>query len=426
MKQRLLKIAKFALYPLFYLFCLVVFGYLSFPYDQLKDRIIAEFDRMQAKSARRGASSAGVMRLEIDELDSYWVTGVEVTGARLIVPPKVDKKKALPFGGSKAKKADEKPALPSKLIVDRVVARVQILPLLIGNVRINFSAEAFGGTIDGSAPLGAGGGEVEVEFASLNLRDIGPLQQMLQGIPLSGLATGALTLAPKDGKFRKADGTLNAQIDAVKIGGKRKGEDGKTEDVMELQGVALPSVSLGNLIIEASAKDGLLTIDDFGTKGRDFELFGEGKVRLHESWDRAKADLYLKFKFTDSYREKSDAAASLLGKPGDKFEPAIEIAPRSPFKRAKTDDGYYRFHVSGPLGKIDYKPAGAKSARGPKKPASKRAKASKKASPLRLTKPPTRKVKPKPEKNDEEKGEEEKPEEKREEAEDGGEEREER
>ncbi len=40
------------------------------PYDRLKDRLIAEFDRTQQK---RGPSQA--QRLEIDELDSYWFTG---------------------------------------------------------------------------------------------------------------------------------------------------------------------------------------------------------------------------------------------------------------------------------------------------------------------------------------------------------------
>ena len=319
MKARLLKIARYAVYPLFYLFCLAVFGYLSFPYDQLKNRVIAEFDKMQAKSKRRGRSGGEPMRLEIDELDSYWFTGVEVTGARLIIPPEEDKTKGLPFAsssrggsyGASSSKADDEPKQPSVLAIDSATARVRLLPLIIGDVMIDFSAEAFGGTIEGTAPYGKGGGEVEVDFENVSLADIEPLESLLQGIPLSGIASGSLSLEPKEGKFAKADGVLSARIDAVKLGGKRKNDEGKMEDVMELQGVALPSVQVGNLVIEATAQDGLLTLDDFGTKGRDFELFGDGKIKLHETWDRAKADLFLKFKFTDTYRSKSDAASSL-------------------------------------------------------------------------------------------------------------------
>ena len=362
MKKRLGKIAKWVAYPLFYLFCLALCGYLTFPFDALKTRIIAEFDRMQKKGKRRARAGEAPMRLEIDELDSYWFSGVEVTGARLIIPPKKKKKRGkLALGGGKKK--DESPPKASVMKIDKVTARVPILPLLIGSVGVNFSAEAFGGEVEGSVPVGADG-EVEIEFDNLQLVDVAPLQDMLEGIPLLGVASGSLYLAPKDGKFAKADGTLSLTIDTVKLGKKRKNaETGKMEDVVEMQGVALPSVLLGTIVVEASAKDGLLTIDDFGSKGRDFELAGDGKIKLHESWERANADMYLKFKFSDAYRSKSDAASSLLGKPGDKFKPAIEMAPGSPFKRAKTDDDYYRFHISGPLGKIDFKPAGKKSSR---------------------------------------------------------------
>jgi hypothetical protein len=73
----------------------------------------------------------------------------------------------------------------------------------------------------------------------------------------------------------------------------------------------------------------------------------------------------LKFKFADGYRDKSEATRSLLGKPGDKFPPVIEVAPGSKFKQAKTADGYYQFHLIGALSKMDFKPAGTgKTTRG--------------------------------------------------------------
>jgi type II secretion system protein N len=366
LKKRLLRIAKWVAYPAFYFFCLGLFGYLTFPFGQLKTRIIAEFDRMQVKAARRSRSEP--MRLEIDELDSYWFSGVEVTGARLIIPPKKKRKSKMAFGG--AKKKDAPPPKASVMAVDHITARVQILPLLVGNVRINFDAQAFGGELEGTVPVGDG--DVEVEFEGLQLIDVAPLQALLEGIPLQGVASGSISLTPKEGKFAQADGVVAVTIDTLKLGKKRKDENGKVADVVEMQGVELPSVLIGSLNIEASAKDGTLTVDDFGAKGRDFELLGEGKVRLHESWDRSQADVYLKFKFSDAYRSKSDAASSLLGKPGAKFAPAIEVAPGSPFKRAKTDDGFYRFHISGALAKIDFKPASVKRS-GSKKPRKTRA-----------------------------------------------------
>jgi type II secretion system protein N len=352
-KQKLLKVARWVAYPLFYLFCLMLFGYLTFPFGQLRTRIIAEFDRIQEKQARRSRSEP--MRLEIDELESYWFSGVEISGARLIIPPKpAPRRPAMSFGGKSAE--PEAPPEPSVMTIDKVTARLQLLPLLIGNLRVDFDAEAFGGELSGSVPIGADG-TVEIEFAGLQLIDVAPLQDLLQGIPLQGVAGGTVTLEPKEGKFAKADGHITLAIDTVKLGKKQKNEAGEQVDVLEMQGVELPSVLIGTLNVEASAKDGVLTIDEFGATGRDFELHGDGKVKLHESWDRSQADVYLKFKFSDAYRGKSDAASSLLGKPGAKFAPAIEVAPGSPFKRAKTDDDFYRFHIAGALGKIDFKPA---------------------------------------------------------------------
>jgi hypothetical protein len=98
---------------------------------------------------------------------------------------------------------------------------------------------------------------------------------------------------------------------------------------------------------------------------------GEGSIKLNESWDKSRADLYLKFKFTDAYRTKSDAATGLLGKPGDKFAGALEMGVPD-FKRAKTDDEFYRFRIHGALGDLNFDPAGVGAGKRPVRPAPRR------------------------------------------------------
>ena len=44
MKERLKRIAPKVGYPLFYLFCLVVFLSWTFPYEKLKERIVTTFN----------------------------------------------------------------------------------------------------------------------------------------------------------------------------------------------------------------------------------------------------------------------------------------------------------------------------------------------------------------------------------------------
>jgi type II secretion system protein N len=361
--KRLARIAQLVGYPLFYLFSLALFGYLSFPYEKLSGRIIAEFDKSQEKKKRRGGTP---MRLEIDDLDSYWFSGVEITGARLIMPPKRAARSPMGgfggFGGStkgatgsagaKNEGADEAPKA-TVMKIDRATARVRLLPLLLGDVVIDFSAEAFGGEVEGHAPWGAGEGDVEVEISGLQLSEVTPLKSMLEGMPVLGVVNGSFRLTPKEGKFAKGDGKLELRIDDVLVG------DGKTK----VQGFLLPAAQAGNITIDATAADGVLTVDEMSAHGRDFELTGEGKIKLSESWDRSLSDVYLKFKFTDAYKDKNDATRGLFA--------AIEVLPMSPFKRAKTDDGYYRFQLAGTLANLDFKPAGKPgapaSARGPAK-----------------------------------------------------------
>jgi type II secretion system protein N len=343
-KQRILRIARWAAYPAFYLFALALFGYLTFPYDQLKGRLISEFDRMQERSRRRPGETP--MRLEIAELDGYWLTGVEVTGARLIIPPS-QKKSRMGGMGMLAGGGDDKPDKPSVLAIDEASVRVHILPLLIGNVFVSFDIAAFGGEIEGSMPVGTSG-DVEAELTGVQLSDLTPLRAMLEGLPIMGVLGGELSLSPKEDKFAKADGRLELRIDDVVVA------DGKTE----VMGVKLPAAQIGSIVLEATAKDGVLTIDEMTANGRDLELVGEGKIKLHESWDRSQADIYIKFKFSDAYKDKSDATKSLLGDASGKIKPILELDPRSPFRRAKTDDGYYRFHLSGPLANLVPRPAG--------------------------------------------------------------------
>ena len=84
MRSRLFAAAKYVLYPAFYLFCLFSCLYLTFPWDKLKDRIEAEFAKGQEK---KGAKA---WRLEIDSLSGYWLSGIEMQGARIIMPPEDD------------------------------------------------------------------------------------------------------------------------------------------------------------------------------------------------------------------------------------------------------------------------------------------------------------------------------------------------
>ena len=205
---------------------------------------------------------------------------------------------------------------------------MRLLPLLLGRVRVDFWASAFGGEIKGSVPAGSAKGEVEVEVDHVDLARIEPLGQAI-GVPLRGIATGKLVLEAPDGKFNKANGTFDMTLADVVV------SDGKTK----IQGLlVLPPAKLGDLVIAAEAKDGALKITKLSAGGTDLEIVGDGKIALREPADEAVADLFLRFKFTDAYRAKNETTKVLLGEPGAAIPGLMEMqVPK--MKRAKRADG---------------------------------------------------------------------------------------
>ena len=342
MKEKLIRVGKFLVYPAFYLFCLVMFGYCSFPYDRLKDRLIAEYTLSQQAKSRTTPPN----RLEIDEVDSYWISGLEMEGVRLILPPAEETPS---FGVAKVQGEEGKPAPKDTVIeVAEAHARVRILPLLIGRVKVDFWAKAFGGEVSGLVPVGATSGPVEVELEEVDLGQV-PVLTAMVGLPLKGIANGTLELEATEGKFNKANGALDLTVKDVSVG----------DGVTKVKGaIALPEAKLGDLVITAEAKDGVLKVTKFSAPGPDIELVGDGKVAVREPWNDSNADLYLRFKFADVYRSKNDVTKSLLGVPGSTAPALFELADPK-IKKAKRADGFFGWHIHGALKRLKFDPSTA-------------------------------------------------------------------
>jgi type II secretion system protein N len=342
LKPALGKAAKFVGYPLFYFGTLVLFVYLNFPFNSLKSRIVGEFDRQQKREARR--SGAEPMRLSIGSLESYWFSGVQLTNARLTLKSAAKKSFRRP-GSLGPSKTSEPAKKPSQIVVKQASLRLRLLPLLFGEKILDFDVDTLGGNIEGTVPIGTEG-EVDVALAGIQLGKIAPLKELLQGVPVLGELSGQLELRSSQGKFSRAQGKLKLQVDNLTLG------DGKSK----VQGLVLPAAKAGTLMVEASAKKGLLELDTLSARGPHVELNGTGTVKLRGIWQRSLADIFIEFGFSDAYRDSSDATRTLLGKPGSKAKALIELAPQ--VRRAKTKDANYRFHLSGRLDRIDFRPAG--------------------------------------------------------------------
>jgi type II secretion system protein N len=324
-KERLLKYAKYAPlvgYPIFYLFCLLVFAALTFPYDKLRQRVVASFNADQH-------ATGGQQELRIDEMSGYWLSGVRVRGVTLTSP------------------ATEPGKPPSKIQIDEATVRYQILPALIGHSDVNFDVYAFGGEANGSYEVHGKDRSLEVALDAVDIGEADPLVQMV-GVPLQGKLSGTVRLVLPEGKAAKGSGAVALEASGVSVG------DGKAK----LKGaLALPKIDVGTLSLAADAKDGALKITKLAAGGKDVELQGDGRITMRDSMGESLCDANVRFKINDAYRGKNDITKSLFGAPGSNAPALFELADPK-IKQAKRADGFYGWTLRGPLARLEFIPAG--------------------------------------------------------------------
>ena len=321
MSPRLRQVLKWLGFVAFYLFALVCFAYLTFPYQRLGDRIVQEFNARQ--------TGPNPMRLKLGELSSYWMHGVEAENVTLTSQGEPDEQ--------------GKPGKPKVLTVDHAHASVSLLRLLFGTVHISFGADAFGGEVWGYTSATDEGRELEVELEDLDLGQA-PLFGDIVGLPLAGTLSGKIDLVMPEQRLSKADGTISLKVADLSAG------DGKAK-IRDT--IALPRLEAGALTLEAEAKTGQLKITNFSANGPDLKLESEGTLRLRDAFDSSVLSLTISFKFQDRYTNKSDLTKSLFG--GNGMPGLFDLDPK--MKRAKRADGSYGWRASGALARLNFLPA---------------------------------------------------------------------
>jgi type II secretion system protein N len=320
MTPRVRQILKWAGYVGFYCFSLLVFAYLTFPYNRLADRIVAEFNAKQ--------TGPKPMRLKMGDMSSYWLNGVEAEDITL----------------TSAGDPDEQgnPGKPKVLKIDSAHASVSLWRLLIGSLRLSFGADAFGGEVSGSTANSDEGRQLEVELDDLDLSQA-PLFADIVGLPLSGKLNGTIEFLMPEEKLAKADGKISLKVTDLAAG------DGKAK-IRDT--IALPRLDAGELTLEAEAKSGTLKITNFSANGPDLRLDSDGTLRLRDPYDTSLLNLNVSFKFQDRYTNKSDITKSLFG--SGSMPGLFDLDPK--MKHAKRADGSYGWRASGALARLNFTP----------------------------------------------------------------------
>src|SRR3954471_10724607 len=216
-------------YAAFFLFCFSVGAYLTFPYDRVRDTLVA-------KGQASNGPGTPETKLSIGDLGPSFLTGVALTSVTL----------------ERASLTPGEP--PSKLSADELKLRVSPLKLLFGGMGVHFAATSGAGDIVGQYDAGKEGPvHFEADLDALDLGKVG-LGSML-GLPLFGDATGTIDVTLSE-KATETSGNVDLRIEHVKVGDAK----GAKLRVPGMSGpLTLDSIDAGTLEIKLTIRDGVAT-----------------------------------------------------------------------------------------------------------------------------------------------------------------------
>src|SRR5262249_51234527 len=141
--------------------------------------------------------------LQIDDLDSSFLTGVKAKGVRIITP------------------SAEAGKRPSILTIDQARARISPLGPPLGHKDGALRVDAFDGTMKGTFEDSGKNRDVEMEFDGVDVGRIGAIADNI-GFPLDGKLTGNLKLSLPEGKATKANGALSLDVKDMNAGNQKE------------------------------------------------------------------------------------------------------------------------------------------------------------------------------------------------------------
>jgi len=280
------KVLRWAGYPVFFMFCFVVFAYWTFPYERLRDRLVEE-------AGERGYG------LEIIDLSPSRLSGVTLEGVRLVLPAKGDE-----------------PAVD--VVFDELTVRASILSALSDNKSFSFDAELAGGNAQGDVAIGEKNFEIDAEVSDIELKQILALRRFTK-IPVTGKVDGEITFAMPS-EVSESNGSVTLTIEAMSIG------DGKTKlDIPGWGGLTLDQADAGDLNVQATVVEGTANIESFKADGKDLKLDALGNVKLARPISRSQLNLMLKAKIEESYKARRQKMAAMieLASTGDAYKAAL-------------------------------------------------------------------------------------------------------
>jgi type II secretion system protein N len=288
---------------LFALVAFIVSFVLAFPYDRIKDQVIA---------------IASTQNLDVDVGSAGPVFGMGVAFDEVVV-------RTRPEPGHKA----------SLLQIDKAKVHVSPLAQLRGVLAYDVDMQALDGRIEAAVSAEKTLGTTKITTREIAMAQLPGVKEAIN-LPLGGVLDLDLDLAAPNNRNGEANGNLTWKWAGMSIG------DGKEKlkiagNPLLAEGISLPKVRLGDFGGKVVFQKGVGRLQGVGGRSQDAEVRIEGEVRLADPLVYTNLDLYVTFKFSDA-----------LLKSADKLQLMLQFAD-STGKRA---DGFYGFRISGAPGRF--------------------------------------------------------------------------
>lgn len=314
-------------YVFFFLFSFIACFYLTFPYDRVRDFVVAQVER-----AMPGAE------LNLVSLEPAWVTGIEARGVQLRLPAEPD---TTPVAAGQPAR---RPIRPS-VTLPYVYARVGILSYLLGTTEITFEAEVDGGgTIEGVLSDAGSESHITAHLENVDMRRMTIIRHYA-GMSVGGTVTGDIDINLAD-VAENTDGNVTLSIANATIG---------DEQFMVPipgfgAGLQLTRVSLGTLQLQMPIENGTGRVQQLMSDGEDVVIRGTGTVRLLRPIGMTAIDIIARAAIQPAYTTRNPA-----------IDGALQIAASNPLVAAyRAPDGAFQVRLQGTLGsRVTALPAGS-------------------------------------------------------------------
>lgn len=289
-------------YPAFFSLAFSGGIYLTFPYDQLRDRIVAEAERATGmeveigKVRLAGMSGLTLHGVAISDPASLAAAQAAAEAAAARAAAAAEGGEAEEAGAKEGEEAEE-PVI-KRVYLDSVTAKADLIALALGKRAFKFDIDAFGGDIHGRVVMGE-----EEQVFEAKARKIDFAQSPLQaftGLDLAGnIDTIEIALRSPGADFSKADGTVEIHgADLVLNGG-------------EVQMFELPQVALGALDGRLVFKEGSAEVEEFKLKGQDLEAeIVDTFIRLQPMLKNSSINGKLRFKPSEDWWNRNEMLKS--------------------------------------------------------------------------------------------------------------------